>query len=175
VALVLLGGLAVLFTAGLIVTNLPAPGLPRLAAQETPAKAPQGQYKGAKMCMLCHFEVHGDWKQDQHALAFEDLPTKYEKDGECLKCHATGYGQPTGYGGPEMASSALLQGVTCEACHGPGSEHIDVSKKFVGTEPNEQELASIKGSIHRMLPGNVCLDCHIQKAHKPHPEFDREE
>ena len=92
------------------------------------------------------------------------LTGKYKTDAKCLKCHTTGYGQPTGY---KDAKSEGLTDVGCESCHGPGSKHEEISKPFAQVKnlTKEQEEA-VRGSIWLVLPKNVCLECHTTKGHK---------
>ena len=145
--------------------------LPMLQGQEPFPKPPEQQYIGAMKCAPCHLEQYRDWQGDKHSEAFAALKGDYQTDTECLKCHSTGHGAPSGYAGPEMDARAKLQGVTCEACHGPGSKHREVAREL-GDEPSEAEIARVKSSIHLLLPGNVCVTCHQQKAHNKHPEVE---
>ncbi|NUQ65499.1 MAG: beta-propeller fold lactonase family protein [Pirellulales bacterium] len=97
------------------------------------------RYIGAAGCAECHTGVHtgfqfSKWRTSKHAYAYASLSTpraleiaaqmKIQGDPrtsvECLKCHATGYQQPAG--GLEDTYS-IHEGVSCEACHGPGSQH----------------------------------------------------
>jgi hypothetical protein len=61
--------------------------------------APSGQtYTGTKQCASCHFKQYMAWKKTKHAKeAWESVPEKYRADPNCVNCHATGYGQPTGF------------------------------------------------------------------------------
>ncbi len=143
-----------------------APATPAAAGAETEPAPPEGQtYTGAKRCSSCHFEQYMSWKKTKHAKeAFEVVPAKYRSDAKCMKCHATGVGAATGY---KTAADENLAGTTCEACHGPGSEHEKVAKQFAEKKkltPAEEKVA--RDSIYKMLPKNVCLECHSVQAHK---------
>jgi hypothetical protein len=74
-----------------------------------------------------------------------------------------------------MASNAIAreQGVSCEACHGPGSGHAELALRFVSEQITEDGLRRLRERIHRhdMLR---CVNCHTSKAHKKHPPFDRD-
>lgn len=109
-------------------------------------------YVGIKKCKKCHFKQYKSWKKTKMAKVLEilkpgvsaDAKTKakldpqkdYTKDPTCLACHTTGYGQPGGYIIPttpaDEKQAKANAGVTCEACHGPGSRfakiHDDVMK-----------------------------------------------
>lgn len=129
---------------------------------------PEGQtYTGSKKCASCHFEQFTFWKKTKHAVAFEALTAKYQKDPTCLKCHTTGYGQPTGF--KDMATTPALAGNTCENCHGPGSKHEEMCTGYANKKLTPEEEKIAKDSIWLMLPKNVCVECHVVIGHKPNP------
>ena len=137
------------------------------------AAAPDGQsYIGTKECASCHFDQYMKWKKDKHSKeAFTVLTPQYQADPACLKCHTTGYGQPTGYQG---AATPNLIGVTCEACHGTGSKHAEIAKQYANKKQlSEDEKKLVNGAIFRVLPKNVCIECHTSKAHKDHPKYTK--
>ncbi|MBD3178363.1 MAG: hypothetical protein GF417_01565 [Candidatus Latescibacteria bacterium] len=81
------------------------------------------KYLGLPVCGRCHAGITNRFLGTPHFRAYDRISGR-EDVSSCLKCHTTGYGEYTGYGSEEAASSgADLRGVTCEACHGPGSEH----------------------------------------------------
>ena len=131
-------------------------------------------YTGSKQCSACHFKEYMAWKKTKHAKeAFESLAAKYRTDGACLKCHATGYGAATGF--KDAASTPNLAGTTCEACHGPGSKHDAIAKKYANKKvlaPDEDK--EVRGSIYKVMPQNVCVRCHIDQQHKAHPPYDKQ-
>ena len=128
------------------------------------ATPPEGQtYVGSKKCASCHFEQFMSWKKDPHAKTFELLPTKYQKDAKCLKCHTTGYGEPTGF--KDIKSTPNLAGTTCETCHGAGSEHSKIAEGFGKKKLTEADEKLVRGSTWMQLPKNVCAECHKVKAH----------
>lgn len=143
-------------------------GQDAVTAAEPPAEA---TYVGTSKCAPCHFAQFQQWKQDSHARSFEILPEKYKTEAGCLKCHTTGFGTPSGY---QDASTPSLAGTTCEACHGPGSDHVDVAQRMVDTELTEENQKQLRESIRRVQRDNACVHCHLNKAHKdPHPQFDK--
>ena len=162
------GGTFVTLLAGALISALAPVGSARPEAAETAAEAtpPADQtYVGSKRCASCHFEEFMKWKKDKHSTSFDLLPKQYQKDPKCLKCHTTGYGEPSGF--KDFESSASLAGTTCETCHGPGSKHEEVCKplaKIKQLNPAQQKQA--KDSIWMMIPKNVCIECHLTKAHK---------
>jgi hypothetical protein len=134
-------------------------------------KPPEGQtYIGAKQCSSCHFDQNLKWRQTKHAKAFDILPAKYKTDASCLKCHTTGHGEKTGYSGPKTPD---LVGTSCEACHGPGSEHAKIAKGFGTKKLSKDEEAYVRSTTHKILPGNACIACHIGQSHKQHPPYDK--
>jgi len=147
---------------------------PSATAQEAgAAAAPQGEYTGSKRCFACHFKEFMSWKKTKHSQAFANIPKKYYSDTTCMKCHITGYGVPGGYQG---ASTPDLLGVTCEACHGPGSKHEEIAKQFTNKKVlSDEEKKAINGVIQRTIP-NVCINCHLEAAgHKEHPKVEEKE
>ncbi len=94
------------------------------------------KFLGDALCRRCHEDVYQLWLETPHALAFGSLSGKgMERDNDCLSCHTTGFGKPTGYVSPPLAASADaeepapgpehpdLRNVQCEACHGMGTYH----------------------------------------------------
>ncbi|MDC0935998.1 cytochrome c family protein [Pirellulales bacterium] len=161
------------------------------------ATPPKGQhYVGKNTCAACHFDKYRTWKHEKHALAFEILPIKYRQDPKCLICHTTGYGESTGY---KDVTTPQLAGITCESCHGPGSEHVKLAQElFLGAEAevsleteqkirnsielflekqtgeSEEARKQAMDSIYRIRPGNACVQCHTTKAHQAHLYYDKE-
>ena len=99
-------------------------------------------YVGTKACTACHFKQSMAWKKTKHATdAFAKLPAKYKTDATCLICHSTGFGTATGF--KDEASTPTLAGTTCEACHGPGSKHVETAKPFA----NKKTLTAGRDSL----------------------------
>ena len=71
-------------------------------------------------------------------------------DSECLACHTTGYGEPSGF--ESIETTPDLVGVQCEACHGPGEAH----------SLNPQDMAVRKGMKAYVHGENVCVKCHAR-------------
>lgn len=129
-------------------------------------------YVGAKTCASCHFEQFMTWKKTKHAQAFDALPAKYKAEAKCLKCHTTGYGTSTGF---KDESTKNLAGISCEMCHGAGSEHAKVCNQYKNNkELTEDEEKAAKGSIWLMRPENICVNCHNLQSHKVHEKYDEE-
>lgn len=138
-----------------------------------PAPPANQTYIGVSKCASCHFDKRVDWmkQQDKHKKAFEVLPAKYQEDPACLKCHSTGFGEATGF--HTAAAEPNLAGVTCEACHGPGSAHAEIAKTLPKTKLSPEQDKIARDSIYKMLPQNVCVSCHTNRSHKKHPDYEK--
>jgi pentapeptide MXKDX repeat protein len=137
------------------------------AAQETP-KVVVHRYIGTKTCKLCHNstlkgKIYDVWDSTKHATAYVTLASQQSKtiaeemgiedaqqDTSCLKCHVTGFGLPA------TAKYSMEEGVTCEACHGPGEHYDDIR---VMTKP---ELYEQNGMIKP--DEDLCVTCHNQES-----------
>lgn len=125
--------------------------------------ADNGGYVGERECYACHKEIRAEYAKDRHGRVFTSAP-----NGE-------------------------LQARGCEACHGPGAEHIDAvdredldlriqnfrPEKGIPTEANARCLACHengergfwKGSRHE-LSGMRCASCHKIHAEEARPAMD---
>lgn len=136
----------------------------------------ENKYVGAAKCKMCHSaagvagEAYKVWEKTAHAKAFEILKGKdaeeiAKKKGlkkaafespECLKCHVAGAGA--------AAEVKKEEGVSCEACHGAGSEYT----KF--QHGKDKEKAKTAGLMLGDKTGKACETCH--NAESPtHKEF----
>ncbi len=94
-----------------------------LTIDEEKKLASGGQYIGATGCVECHRPFQDQWNKTRHSGAFASLEkVGKSKDPECVKCHVTGYGDEGGFYSAKATPG--LANVQCEACHGPGREHI---------------------------------------------------
>jgi hypothetical protein len=170
--LFLLIGMA-LVAFGALVWQSPATAQTQAAQTPQPLeRPPEGQtYVGARNCSACHFDQFLDWRSTKHSKAFEALPAKYRTDFSCLKCHVTGLGETGGF--KTAATTPDLVGASCESCHGPGSEHVNIAKKYADKKLSDAEDAYVRSTIHRMQPKNVCVECHLTRAHQKHPPYTK--
>lgn len=147
---------------------------PQVLAQELKplAKPPGGQtFVGSKGCSSCHFDQFMTWRETKHAKGFDILPAKYQEDKSCLKCHTTGHGQDTGF--VSKATTPGLAGTSCESCHGPGSKHTEIAKSFGKKKLSKEEETFVRSTIYLVQPKNVCVECHVSRAHKKHPAYEK--
>jgi RecJ-like exonuclease len=117
-----------------------------------PAAPGTATYVGQAECASCHGEADAFWQSTGHAGAYKTLSDQFKEFNlDCVGCHVTGYQRP---GGSTVTHMQTLQNVQCEACHGPGSRHVESS--------GNTEL------ITRAPDPKVCGSCH----HTPHVADD---
>jgi len=136
------------------------------------AEKPAHAYVGGKTCKMCHSKAKignqwGKWLESKHSKAFETLGSDAAKKaaaaqglegnpqelGECLECHTTAYGVDASMIGKRLTQA---DGVSCEACHGPGKNYK--SKKVM----QDLETAKAKGLI--MPTEETCVRCHNERS-----------
>jgi hypothetical protein len=89
----------------------------------------------------------GDWKP-----YFPDEPGKRDWFNECAGCHATGID-------PEKKEFVEM-GIACEACHGPGSNHVEAM-------PGYEIPTIIQASrLTPALAAQICGSCHTRGRDK---------
>lgn len=116
---------------------------------KTPVAA--GLFVTAETCGACHRREHAVWTQSAHARSFDVLEKKRQQfEPQCIGCHVTGY-QVGGF--QHALWTPHLASVQCEACHGPGQEHIADPMKPYG----------------KVLTPQACQSCHTPDES---PAFD---
>src|SRR5262245_38845001 len=117
------------------------------------------EYVGAAKCKTCHSKEFTIWSASPHAKAFEKLKADDQKKPECVGCHVTGQGKPA-------AAGAELNGVQCEACHGPGSLYkatTIMSKKVYEADKDAAHKKSLEVGL--IIPTEeTCKGCHNEKS-----------
>jgi len=110
-------------------------------------------YLGVSKCAECHQPFVERWKETKHARAFSSLERVGKSaDPECIKCHTVGFGKKGGF--HSVKTTPMLTNVQCEACHGPGREHVlDFSKPM------------------QTVTESVCLKCHIRSTDFNYPVY----
>ena len=114
---------------------------PQREEEEEPVHRDASLYVGVKSCKMCHRkaedgEQFAKWQESAHAKAFEKLASPEakevakklgiddpQKSGKCLACHSTAYNWKDTVQNAELP---VEEGVSCESCHGPGTEHVRV-------------------------------------------------
>lgn len=113
-------------------------------AQPASCKRTEQTFVGAHRCKGCHAKAYTKWKSSAHAKAFQLLPANKRNDPACLRCHSTG-------------SSAHLQGVQCESCHGGGKHYIQPEVMVDPLLARTVGLKVIKGAAG-------CVHCHTSQT-----------
>jgi len=120
-------------------------------------KQQNASYIGAINCRDCHANIYDQYTQEQ-PMGVVDLVNSHADQrhttASCRGCHTTGFGQPTG--GQLDGSTPLLDGIGCEACHGPGSQHIAAAS-----------IDERHATITRVPPDKTCKDCHGDRKSTP--------
>jgi hypothetical protein len=130
-------------------------------------------YVGSARCEPCHQAIFASWKATPHARALETLAKKdYAHDPECVACHVVGWSRAPGGQWSRDASSfwtpektPALGGVGCEACHGPGGDHVK--------DPEKKGVFGARGqpgrSMWRDPTRRGCETCHdVENSHGFH-------
>jgi predicted CXXCH cytochrome family protein len=66
-------------------------------------------YAGSNACQACHEKQYASWKSSRHDAEFKP---EQKIDQTCNACHTT------------VTDISLQNNIGCEACHGPGEDHI---------------------------------------------------
>ncbi len=134
------------------------------------------KYEGEKACRSCHLEPTGDfhlgasqvWQHHVHSAAYQSLKREYTReigrrnrgiddplnDWRCVKCHTTAYGADDSQIGDGYTHE---EGVTCEVCHGPGSEYADADHGPGVANREAMGFRILKDLKERR---QVCTSCH---------------
>jgi predicted CXXCH cytochrome family protein len=70
-------------------------------------------YTGSNTCQACHDKQYISWKSSKHAALFK---TEQKDTQTCNTCHSTAINNTD--------QATMENNVGCEACHGPGEEHV---------------------------------------------------
>jgi len=112
------------------------------------------EYVGIAVCRRCHEDRFRGWSPTQHAHAYQTLVAKNRQfDVECVACHAVAF--ECEQDKIDWKALERFVNVQCEACHGPGSLHVQ--SKGTETLTAGADLAA------------ACPRCHTEERS---PEFD---
>jgi hypothetical protein len=125
---------------------VPDTGDTMIAEEKEEAEESKFDYVGPKKCKICHKDQYDSWLLTGHARAWDLLKPEEQKKEECIGCHSTG----------TTAKGEFLEGVQCEACHGPGSEYRKT--KIM----KDKELALESGMVEPTA--EVCVKCHNEES-----------
>ncbi len=140
---------------------------------QTGQTAPKAfKYIGTFKCKLCHNtpakgKVYDWWAGEKHSKAYVTLTNEQskkiakqmgiadaQKSEKCLICHVTGYTAPASQ---KDVKYSLEEGVTCEACHGPGEVYQQM--KYMKDPALAMKEAGLISPTKE-----VCLVCHNKKS-----------
>jgi len=114
------------------------------------------EYVGSPACRRCHLYEYDTAASQKHASAYATLQkVGSHLDPECVVCHVVGLDQGGGF--VSVQETPQLKDVGCEACHGPGSEHVRTS-----------------GRAKTTVPRLTCLDCHTPEHSRDYAGHEQE-
>jgi len=110
---------------------------------------PEGTNLGNDACVECHQSESKSFRKDPHATAMKTLKARSSnKDMACIGCHAVEKVTP-----PKTPKDFHQDGVGCEACHGPGEQHVAAKG---GTE----NIVGLGDSCPVCVVEAICTRCH---------------
>ncbi len=126
-------------------------------------------YVGSESCRSCHAAEFDVWQATRHGRATQSLADAGKAgDAACLRCHTTGFGSPGGFPRDGAAAGhADLARVGCEACHGPGGDHVKEGAARIGT------ILALGDKCDSCVILQICGSCH-DEANDPGFEFEVE-
>lgn len=87
----------------------------------------------------------------------------------CIRCHAT-HGKPRIAGKHDMDTRVAELGIACEACHGPGSEHVATNRdplrrydQHASDDPDETIVNPAR--LDHRSSSMICGNCHSVNLH----------
>lgn len=158
-------------------------GLGLAQGDKAAPKAGGNKYIGADKCKSCHSSEtsgnqHGKWLATTHAKAFEKLGTDEakklgkekgvddpQKADACVKCHVTAFGVAAA---ELKAKPEQLKNVQCEACHGPGENHMKARFAAAAaagdTADTSKRQVVPEGEIKVKVEPKDCKVCHNDQS-----------
>ncbi len=129
------------------------------------------KYVGADKCKMCHKTAKqgnqfGIWQASAHAKAYATLAgdtakavaakmeiTDPQKSDKCLVCHVTAFGVADSL---KDSTLTMAEGISCEACHGPGSDYKKISIM-------KDRAKAIEAGL--IIPDEkTCVKCHNETS-----------
>ncbi len=178
-------GLGLCFSMGLFVAGFGQDADVGSFARHDPAKIVTTEFTKTP-CRECHASEYEVWRLTPHATGFKELHRKesaeeiagrmgfklIKRDSLCLSCHYT-----------SVEKSGVLRavsGVSCESCHGPGRDWVNVHNDYGGkgfdhtNETAEHKAARIQQSrdAGMLRPSDIypvvasCYQCHLVNNEK---------
>jgi len=111
-------------------------------ADERPDDA-RGEFAGSETCEECHAAETAAHAEGPHARAPESfLESDFAGSTGCVSCHVTAPFHRGGWTPTDPPPGT--DGIACEACHGPGAEHV-----------------AMPGPEYGRIDYARCYDCHL--------------
>ena len=116
---------------------------------------PEGANLGDGSCVECHKKESKSFQKDAHSSAMKTLKSRgSHTDVQCVSCHATPKTTPA-----TKVSDFHKGGVGCEACHGPGEQHV-------AAEGGKENIVGLGDSCPVCVVEAICTRCHTPE-HDP--------
>ena len=110
---------------------------------------PDGQNLGNAACIGCHEEQAASWARTPHARALKTLEARgSRRDPACVRCHAVAR-----VASPAKIGDWHADSVGCEACHGPGEQHV-------AAEGGTDNIVGLGESCPECVIESICTTCH---------------
>lgn len=98
-------------------------------------------YVGTSKCGKCHAKALSIWKKSKHSHGLMTLEREgHDRDPDCVACHVTGLDSTRGF--VSRVKTPELAAISCESCHGPGSQHTASPKLFKLPKVGSKSCAS---------------------------------
>lgn len=123
----------------------------RLLRQHTANSNPfsnPAAYVGAQACRKCHEPQYRQWSTTVHAAVGSSSDARNASEDKKFR-YTTGYGLSGGYPAQGM------EGVQCEACHGPAGRHIKEPEK-----KGQDYIVSLGDQCDSCVVEQICRSCH---------------
>lgn len=152
-----------------------------LATRLLDASDYSNKIEGPDSCIECHKQEGRVWRSTAHSQGFLKLHREPEArlmakkmgvrrikaDNQCASCHYTTQLKPG------MIKKDIIAGVSCESCHGPARDWIDVHNEYVdgGSKRSENPEQKLKRLLNAKRHGfrsphflysivDQCFACH---------------
>src|SRR4051812_613932 len=108
--------------------------------------------KLVELPLAWYAEGGGRWAMNPGYDRPDHMDFRRPVSDDCLFCH-------NAY--PQVAPAGMAEGIDCQRCHGPGSEHVRTARKSDIVNP-------ARLPVERQL--EICMQCHLETTsfHLPH-------